>query len=89
MCQAIVDDLDYAKTFNLRRMIVSPGDKPCSRKAVEHVGHLHLCKVHARMAREGLVEENGRVAPKVEIALVRRYPKKFPHGLYDWVRKLA
>jgi hypothetical protein len=41
------------------------------------------------MAREGLIMESGHVADRRDIRNVRRYPKKFPHGLYSWVRKLG
>lgn len=83
-CQAIVEDRDHPLYNAPRQRIFVPGAKPCSRSAKETVGHLSLCTTHARMAREGLVAWDGAVAPKEDIANVRRNPEKFPHGLYHW-----
>ncbi len=88
-CLAIVDDMEHLAYYAPRQGLVQPGSKPCSHEAKETVGHLRLCATHARMAREGLIMESGRVADREDIRNVRRYPKKFPHGLYSWVRKLG
>lgn len=89
MCDATITDYNSVLYHASMQRIAVYGSKPCSRKSIETLGSLQLCKVHARMAREGLVDENGRVARKADIDNVRRYPKNFPGGLYDWVRKLA
>jgi hypothetical protein len=86
-CQAIVDDWERLKVHAPRQRLSMPGDKPCSRRATEPVEHLHLCSTHARMAREGLVMETGRVANKEDIRNVHRYPRSFPRGLYHWAQK--
>ena len=85
MCDAIVQDKDNILYQASMQRITAYGSKPCSKKAVETVGHLSLCRVHARLAREGLVSEKGHVACPADIQAVRRYPKKFPHGMYPWV----
>ncbi len=68
---------------------MAPGNKPCPRGGRGNVGHLCLCKVHERMALEGLIDETGRVAPRADIANVRKYPTKFPHGLNTWQVKVT
>lgn len=90
MCSAIVESdrhEDGAKHYSRQRVIVY-GHKRCSRKGVGHIGHLDFCTTHARLAREGLIDENGQVASKSEIRDVRNYPTKFPGGLYRWARDL-
>jgi hypothetical protein len=85
-CQAIVESAEHihgARHYP-RQHITAMGSKPCSRSATGKVGPLDLCSVHTRMAREGLIDESGHVASKASIADVRRYPEKFPHGLYRW-----
>lgn len=83
-CQAIVDDWEHGGYHASMQRIHAPGDKPCSRGAKETVKHLELCTAHARMAREGLVGKDGRVAPRADIENVRKYPEKFPNGLHTW-----
>jgi len=85
-CQAIVDDWDRLSYYAPRQRVSVPGNKPCSRRSTEAVQHLHLCATHARLAREGLVAESGRVANQPDIRNVHRYPEKFPNGLYSWVQ---
>jgi hypothetical protein len=80
-CQAIVDDFNHLAFYASVQRIRVPGDKPCSRKGTEQVKHLCLCPTHARMAREGLIDEGGRVAPAADRANVRKYPRQFPRGL--------
>jgi hypothetical protein len=84
-CDAIVTDFENVTVHAPRQGIHAYGTKPCSRKGAETVAHLHLCSVHARMAREGLVDRDGYVACRADIASVRRYPKKFPGGFYNWL----
>jgi hypothetical protein len=86
MCQATVEDREHPTYHASMQRIMNPGNKACSRKGVEQVGPLLLCAAHARMAREGLVAEDGQVATKQDIAAVRRYPEKFPKGLYNWFK---
>lgn len=52
--------------------ITNPGTKNCTRNAKVKLGALCLCDAHARLAREGFVEETGRVTTKNSIADVRR-----------------
>lgn len=90
MCDAIVESdrhEDGARHYSMQRL-VAMGSRRCSRKATEKVGHLSCCKVHARLAREGMVADTGHVAPRQSIADARRFPRRFPHGLYDWAHKL-
>ncbi len=88
MCQAEVDDFDHPAFYAPRQRIINPGDKPCPRKGKETVGPLCLCATHAKMARAGLVSEQGRVADRNSRRDVRNFPQKFPHGLHDWASKL-
>lgn len=71
-------------TYRPRRIAMST-QRQCKRNAAQKVGHLQLCSQHAKMAREGLIDSDAHVAPEQSIADVRRYPAKFPHGLYDWL----
>jgi hypothetical protein len=64
-------------------------DKGCSRMAKERVGHLCLCTQHAKLARDGLIDENGHVAHPAARADVRRYPRHFPGGLYHWLKEAS
>ena len=86
LCQAIVDDHDHPAVYAPMQRMVTPGDKPCSRRRKERVGHLHLCSIHAKLAREGLVSETGRVAARTDINNVRRFPKRFPTGIHTWAQ---
>ena len=89
-CQATVETRDPrygAKQYSMQRVTVM-GSKPCSHKATVKVGSLCLCAVHARMTLEGLVAENGTVAPKADIVNSRLYPDRFPYGLYSWAAGL-
>lgn len=88
-CDAIVTDFENTTYYAPMQGIHNYGTKPCSRKGTEPVAHLCLCSVHARMAREGLVDKDGHVACRADIANVRRYPKKFPGGLYNWLANLT
>lgn len=88
MCAAIVESdrsEDGAKHYSMQRLIV-PGHRRCSRKATGKVEHLDLCTTHGRLAREGVIDEDGVVAPKSAIRDVRNFPKQFPDGLYAWAR---
>lgn len=86
-CAALVETEEGAKSYSMQR-IRSVVSKRCSRRGKYQVGHLHLCTVHARLAYDGLIDEEGGIAPKQSIADVRKYPKKFPGGLYVWARNL-
>jgi hypothetical protein len=86
-CQATVDDWERGGYHATRQRIHQPGTKACPRSCVEQVKHLCLCTTHARMAREGLIDETGRVANRADITNVRRYPKQFPRGLYHWAQE--
>lgn len=86
-CRALIDDHAKAKSYSgLRRPTTTYGTKQCPRTGREQVKHLWLCPMHARMARTGLVDESGRVASRADIQTIRRYPKKFPRGLYHWAQ---
>lgn len=88
LCDAIVQDKGNVIYRAPVQRITAYGSKPCSKKSVETVGHLSLCRAHARLARDGLVSEQGRVACPADIRAVRRYPKQFPNGLFLWAHKL-
>lgn len=88
MCAAIVESSlseHGGKRFSMQRVTVM-GSCRCTRKATEKVGHLDCCKVHARMAREGVIAASGVVAPKATIADIRRYRDKWPDGYYTWAK---
>lgn len=85
MCEALVPDPNNVLYRASMQRITAYGTKVCSKKSVETVGHLSLCKVHARLAREGLVDKDGTVAAPADIRNVRKYPKQFPNGLYRWL----
>ena len=88
MCDAIIPDPNNVLYRASMQRITSLGKKNCSRKSIETVGHLSLCKVHARLAREGLVARDGTVAESADIQIVRRYPQKYPHGLFKWLMEV-
>lgn len=82
-CAAIVESdrhEDGARHFSMQRVIIY-GSRRCSRKATDQVVHLACCTTHARMAREGLVAEDGTVADKGSLRDVRKFPEKFKGGL--------
>lgn len=85
-CVAIIESENSwdGATYYSMQGIVSRGSRQCSRRACEKVGHLDLCKVHARLAREGMIDANGHMAARASINDARRFPKKFPGGLYRW-----
>ncbi|HET9061733.1 MAG TPA: hypothetical protein VFO62_00455 [Candidatus Binatia bacterium] len=87
-CMAIVGTTSGhgAKHYSMQRIRVL-GAKQCSRAAIEHVGHLHLCRTHARLAREGMIDETGNTGSAQSIRDARAYPKKFPYGLFTWYTK--
>lgn len=74
-CDAICEDFENGKRYNLRRVIVTPAEKRCSRHAkfFVKVGHgwLNLCNTHKRLHDEGFVDAVGRVTPKSDIAAER------------------
>jgi hypothetical protein len=83
-CQAIVQDWANATRYNLARQIRVAPRKPCSRNAVSKVGPLCLCRAHAQLALDGLIDETGEVEDRSVLADVRHYPKKFPNGVHRW-----
>lgn len=90
MCDAIVESdrhEDGARHYSMQRIVVK-GSRRCSRKATEKVGHLSCCKVHARLAREGMVAEDGCVAPRQDIADARRR-RDGARRLYDWAHGIG
>lgn len=84
-CQAIVEDYERPAYRASMQRITAPSHRRCKRAANEPVEHLSLCSPHARLCRDGLIDRDGTVAPRPSIADVRRYPSKFPRGLYDWM----
>jgi hypothetical protein len=84
-CAAIVDDRDHPRYHASMQRILLPGDKRCSRKAKEQVGHLHLCATHARLACEGFIAEDGRVADRNAIRDYRDYPEKLG-TMHKWAK---
>ena len=82
-CQAIVEDREHPAYHASMQRIMRPGSKPCSRRVTVQVKHLHLCTVHARLAREGFIAESGVVAPKADIRNVRN-SRRGARRLYDW-----
>lgn len=87
-CEATVEDYANGTTNNLRHVIVTPKSRPCSRAATCRLGTLHFCGQHAKLAKEGLVDEQGRVAPRGDLRAVRDNPRRFSRGLYQWARGL-
>lgn len=76
-CQAICEDYERPKYKASMQRITIPSDKKCSKSAVEKVGHLDLCRVHARLAKEGFVDKDGSVLAKYLRDNARDYPHKF------------
>lgn len=87
-CQATIEDFANGTHYNLSRSFTTPEHRQCSRYAKSKVGKLCLCALHAKLALEGLVDEDGTVATRSVLADVRKYPKKFPQGVYHWARNL-
>jgi hypothetical protein len=85
-CQAIVEDYENGTRNNLRRVTITPKDRPCMRSATVQLGHLCLCAQHGKLAAEGLVDEGGHVAPRGDLRAVRDNPRHFPGGLHSWAR---
>lgn len=87
-CQAVVEDYENGTHYNLSRSFTTPDHRPCSRYARSKVGKLCLCALHTKLALEGLIDESGQVATRSVLHDVRKYPKKFPNGVYCWARNL-
>ena len=68
--------------YNLRRVSIKYNPRPCSYAAREKVGPLDLCRLHARLAREGLVAPDGVTCDPGE----RRDRRDSPGLLYTWAR---
>jgi hypothetical protein len=83
-CQARV--WRQGASLNLRRVIRTFNEGPCTRNAVATLGKLCFCGQHVKLAQDGLIEADGLVAEPSQLADVRRYPDKFPNGLYSWAR---
>lgn len=90
MCMAVVDDYERPHWHASMQRIVIPNDKRCSRKGKALVGTLHLCTVHARLAWEGFVDVDGRVADRNTIRDHRhmRWEQGRPSMAYHWTLKL-
>lgn len=87
-CQALCEDYERPAYSASMQRIVVPGVKACSKGAKVQIGHLKLCEVHARMAREGFIDEDGTVAPKDIRNDHRRFPEKFKDLWFNWTEKL-
>lgn len=87
-CQAIVEDYENGTRYNISPPCTVPKAKQCSRKARAKLGKLCLCNLHTKLAQEGLVDEDGEVATRSVLRDVRKYPKKFPQGIYRWAKDL-
>lgn len=85
-CQAQVQRV--VGHYNLRRYLAEYEYGPCKFNACATLGKLHLCTKHTKLALEGLVDETGEVADRGALRDVRRYPHKFPEGLYRWAKGL-
>lgn len=88
LCQATVEDFENGTHYNLTRSFTVPEHRSCKRNAKVKLGSLCLCTLHAKLAKDGLVEEDGTVASRSVIADVRRYPTKFAGGIYKWAKDL-
>lgn len=67
------------KSYSMQRIALYD-QKPCSRRATESVGHLRLCATHARMAREGLLDETGDPGDPCSL----RDRRDYPHLKFTW-----
>lgn len=84
-CQALVERLRTLTGIRGTPREVDPHQKPaCQRNAAEQVGHLHLCRQHARLARQGFVEHDGSVVSVNTRNDYARYPKKFTSPACNW-----
>jgi hypothetical protein len=88
-CAATVEDYANGTHYNLSRPFTAPEIRPCSRAAKFKLGTLCLCATHTKLAQDGLVEDDGTVATRSVRADVRKYPKKFPSGVYKWAKNLT
>jgi len=88
-CQATVEDFENGTRYNLARVFITPVAKPCSRNAKFQVGAFCFCTQHAKLALEGLIDDDGSVATRNALRDVRKYPKKFIGGIYNWARGLT
>jgi hypothetical protein len=90
-CQAQVERVTgHANVAGYRRgaRMVLTETGSCTREAVASVGALCLCTQHVKLALDGLIDSDGAVASRGELRDVRRYPDKFPRGLYSWAHGL-
>lgn len=87
-CQAIIEDRKHGTRYNLSRVIVAPDVRPCRFSATCKLGPLHLCSRHGDLAKEGMIDDDGHVGSSSDIDAARRYPKKFPSGLFSWAKGL-
>lgn len=85
-CAAIIEDYANGTSYNLSRVIATPHVRVCSRAATSRLGELHFCTQHGKLAKEGLVDEGGHVAPRGDLRAVRDNPRRFPYGIYQWAR---
>lgn len=89
ICQATINDYENGQRFNLARVFVVPKQRSCKRQATHRIGSLCLCLQHKQLALDGLIDEAGNMASRSVIRDVRRYPKKFPGGIFTWARGLT
>ena len=85
-CQAVFDDEAHATTWNVRPRIRMRPRKRCARKGKYQVGHLHLCAAHARLCRQGFMDEHGAVDSVPTIRERRRHFRKFPNPNHSWLQ---
>jgi hypothetical protein len=88
-CNAIIEDYANGTRNNLSRVIVVPKSRCCTHRATCSLGKLYLCTQHSKLAKEGLVNEDGQVAPRGDLRAVRDNPQRFPNGLYPWAKGLV
>jgi len=88
-CEAIIEDYVNGTRNNLRSVIVVPKSRQCMHNARVKLGTLCLCTRHGQLAKDGLVDARGYVAPRGDIRNVRDNPKHFPNGLHSWARNLT
>ncbi len=87
-CQATVENYRDGTSYNLARPFTVPKHQQCSRYAKSEVGKFCFCALHTKFALAGLIDDGGAVATRAALADVRKYPKKFPDGIYSWARGL-